>query len=170
MSIIFFGYLISEWTRMSISELFRYRNDSFQSGIFSSNVGITDSMSDIANIKINVDAYLWWSFLTPRVIPPVLLELHMLSSPSIVAPVLSRPVSGQSFLQLQDWSAWWSSLVGTYSDIRDQRYRTELDIGTSDVGLKRAESYIILIWNKLLFNFFLYLPSEYLSISTVAER
>jgi hypothetical protein len=34
--------------------------------------------------------------------------------------------------------------VGTYSDIRDQRYRTELDIGTSDIGLKRAESDIIL--------------------------
>jgi hypothetical protein len=33
--------------------------------------------------------------------------------------------------------------VGTYSDIRDQRYRTELDIGTSDIGLKRAESDII---------------------------
>ncbi len=33
--------------------------------------------------------------------------------------------------------------MGTYSDIRDQRYRTELDIGTSDIGLKRAESYII---------------------------
>jgi hypothetical protein len=30
--------------------------------------------------------------------------------------------------------------VGTYSDIRDQRYRTELDIETSDIGLKRAES------------------------------
>jgi hypothetical protein len=33
--------------------------------------------------------------------------------------------------------------VGTYSDIRDQRFRTELDIGTSDIGLKRAESNII---------------------------
>jgi hypothetical protein len=33
--------------------------------------------------------------------------------------------------------------VGTYSDIRDQRYRTELDIGTNDIGLKRAESDII---------------------------
>ncbi len=33
--------------------------------------------------------------------------------------------------------------VGTYSDIRDQRYRTELDIGTSDILLKRAESDII---------------------------
>jgi hypothetical protein len=30
--------------------------------------------------------------------------------------------------------------VGTYSDIRDQQYRTELDTGTSDIGLKRAES------------------------------
>ncbi len=30
--------------------------------------------------------------------------------------------------------------MGTYSDIRDQRYRTELDIGTSDIGLKRAKS------------------------------
>ncbi len=33
--------------------------------------------------------------------------------------------------------------MGTYSDIRDQRYRTELDIGTSGIGLKRAESDII---------------------------
>jgi hypothetical protein len=33
--------------------------------------------------------------------------------------------------------------VGAYSDIRDQRYRTELDIRTSDIGLKRAESDII---------------------------
>ncbi len=33
--------------------------------------------------------------------------------------------------------------MGTNSDIRDQRYRTELDIGTSDIGLKRAESDII---------------------------
>ncbi len=33
--------------------------------------------------------------------------------------------------------------TGTYSDMRDQRYWTELDIGTSDIGLKRAESDII---------------------------
>ena len=33
--------------------------------------------------------------------------------------------------------------MGTYSDIRDQRYRTELDIGTSNIGLKRAEYDII---------------------------
>ncbi len=33
--------------------------------------------------------------------------------------------------------------MGTYSDIRDQRYRNELDIETSDIGLKRAESDII---------------------------
>jgi hypothetical protein len=33
--------------------------------------------------------------------------------------------------------------VGTYSDIHDQRYGTELDIGTSDIGLKREESDII---------------------------
>jgi hypothetical protein len=33
--------------------------------------------------------------------------------------------------------------VGTYSDIRDQRYRTELDIGPSNIGLKREESDII---------------------------
>ncbi len=33
--------------------------------------------------------------------------------------------------------------VGTQSDIRDQRYRTEPDIGTSDIGLKSAESDII---------------------------
>jgi hypothetical protein len=33
--------------------------------------------------------------------------------------------------------------VATFSDIRDQRYRNELDIGTSDIGLNRAESDII---------------------------
>jgi hypothetical protein len=33
--------------------------------------------------------------------------------------------------------------VGTQSDIRDQRYRTEPDIGTSDIGLKCIESDII---------------------------
>jgi hypothetical protein len=33
--------------------------------------------------------------------------------------------------------------IGGHFDIRDQRYRTELDIGTSDIGLKRAESDII---------------------------
>ncbi len=33
--------------------------------------------------------------------------------------------------------------MGTSSDIRDQRYRTELDIRTSDIGLKRVESDII---------------------------
>ncbi len=37
-----FGYWIPEWTQMSISELFRYRNDSVQSNIFSSDIGITD--------------------------------------------------------------------------------------------------------------------------------
>ncbi len=30
-----------------------------------------------------------------------------------------------------------------YSDIRDQQYRTELDIGTSDIRLNRVESDII---------------------------
>jgi hypothetical protein len=30
--------------------------------------------------------------------------------------------------------------VSTYFDIRDLRYRTELSIGTSDIGLKKAES------------------------------
>ncbi len=35
------------------------------------------------------------------------------------------------------------SQVGTQSDIRDQRYRTEPDIGMSDIGLKCAESDII---------------------------
>ncbi len=39
---IFFGYRISEWTQMAISEPFRYRNDSFQSDIFSSDIGTTD--------------------------------------------------------------------------------------------------------------------------------
>jgi hypothetical protein len=33
--------------------------------------------------------------------------------------------------------------VGTQSDIRDQRYRTEPDIGSSDIELKSAESDII---------------------------
>ncbi len=33
-----------------------------------------------------------------------------------------------------------------FSDIRDQRYRTELDIGTSYIGLKRAESDIISVY------------------------
>jgi hypothetical protein len=33
--------------------------------------------------------------------------------------------------------------VCTYSDIRDQQYQTELDIGTSDIGLKRAKSDIV---------------------------
>jgi hypothetical protein len=33
--------------------------------------------------------------------------------------------------------------VGTHSDIRDQRYRTEPDIGTSDIGLKSSKSDII---------------------------
>ncbi len=35
--------------------------------------------------------------------------------------------------------------MGTQTDIRDQRYRTEPDIGTSDNGLKCAESDIISI-------------------------
>jgi hypothetical protein len=33
--------------------------------------------------------------------------------------------------------------VGTQSDIRDQRYRTEPDLGMSDIGLKCTESDII---------------------------
>jgi hypothetical protein len=37
-----FVHRISEWTKMSILEPFRYRNDSFQSNIFSSDIGITD--------------------------------------------------------------------------------------------------------------------------------
>ncbi len=44
---------------MSISEPFRYRNDSFQSDIF--DTGITDvdaRMSDITDIKVDVDAHL----------------------------------------------------------------------------------------------------------------
>ncbi len=45
---------------MSISEHFRYRNDSFQSDIFVSGIGMKMSMSmlDIADIKIDVDAHL----------------------------------------------------------------------------------------------------------------
>jgi hypothetical protein len=35
-------FRISEWTRISISEPFRYRNDIYQSDIFSSDIGITD--------------------------------------------------------------------------------------------------------------------------------
>ncbi len=42
---------------MSISGLVRYRNDSFHFDIFSSDIGITVSMSDIAVIKIDVDAH-----------------------------------------------------------------------------------------------------------------
>jgi hypothetical protein len=61
-----FRYLISEWTLMSISDPFRYRSDSFQSNIFSSNIGVTDvdvgcRMSDIVDIKIDVDAHLDWN-------------------------------------------------------------------------------------------------------------
>ncbi len=37
-------FWISEWTQMSMSELFRYRNDNFQSDIFSSDIGITDDV------------------------------------------------------------------------------------------------------------------------------
>ncbi len=49
---------------MSISEPFRYRNDSFQSDIFSSDMGITDvRMSDIADIEVDVYAHLW--LITP---------------------------------------------------------------------------------------------------------
>ncbi len=33
--------------------------------------------------------------------------------------------------------------MGTHSNIRDQRYRTEPDIGTSDIGLKSSKSDII---------------------------
>ncbi len=35
-------FWISEWTQMLISKLFRYRNDDFQSDIFSFDIGITD--------------------------------------------------------------------------------------------------------------------------------
>jgi hypothetical protein len=49
---------------MSILRLFRYRNDIFQSDIVFSEIGKKNNrcpcrMSDIADIKINVDAYLW---------------------------------------------------------------------------------------------------------------
>jgi hypothetical protein len=37
----------------------------------------------------------------------------------------------------------WVCLVGSQSDIRDQRYWTELDTGTFDIELKSAESNII---------------------------
>jgi hypothetical protein len=37
--------------------------------------------------------------------------------------------------------------VGTQCDIRDQQYRTEPDIGTSDIGMKSAEYDITMdIW------------------------
>jgi hypothetical protein len=47
--------------------------------------------------------------------------------------------------------------VGTQSDIRDQRYRAEPDIGTSDIGLKSAESNII---SDIGINFCLYPISD----------
>jgi hypothetical protein len=34
----------------------------------------------------------------------------------------------------------YGTIVGTQSDIRDQLYRTEPDIGASVIGLKRSES------------------------------
>ncbi len=46
---------------MSISELFRYWNDSFQSDIFSSDIGITDvnvGCQISPDIKIDVNAHL----------------------------------------------------------------------------------------------------------------
>jgi hypothetical protein len=56
--------------------------------------------------------------------------------------------------------------VGTYSDIRDQRYQTELDIGTSDIGLKRAESDIIL---DIGINFYPISDIQYPNIHTLAQ-
>ncbi len=51
---------------MLFSEPFRYWNDSSQSDIFSSNIGKTDvdfRMSDIADIKIDVDAHLCYMYI-----------------------------------------------------------------------------------------------------------
>ncbi len=61
--------------------------------------------------------------------------------------------------------------MGTYSDIRDQRYWTELDIGTSDIGLKRAESDIV---SDIGMNFYpisdIRQPLTLYTVSTVDER
>jgi hypothetical protein len=58
--------------------------------------------------------------------------------------------------------------VGTYSTIWDQRYWTELDIRTSDFGLKRAQSDILPIYG---INFIWYTISDNRLVinSTVAE-
>jgi hypothetical protein len=79
---VLFGYRISEWTQMSILELFGYRNDSFQSDIFSSDIGITDvnvgcrisptlrsmSMPTYAYYTLDFSgtwlALHWWNYLT----------------------------------------------------------------------------------------------------------
>ncbi len=68
--------------------------------------------------------------------------------------------------------------MGTYSNIRDQRYRTELDVGTFDIELKRAESdrteesgvrHYIGYRNKLLSDT-QYPTSKVSKVSTVAEK
>jgi hypothetical protein len=58
---------ILEWQFSVHCILFRYWNGSLQSHIFSSDIGITDvyicRMSDIADIKMDVDAHLWYSVI-----------------------------------------------------------------------------------------------------------
>jgi hypothetical protein len=44
---------------------------------------------------------------------------------------------------LQTYTVYLAGIGGHLLNFRDQRYRTELDIGTSEIGLKRAESDII---------------------------
>jgi hypothetical protein len=56
--------------------------------------------------------------------------------------------------------------VGTYSDTRDQQYWTELDIGTSDIGLKRAESNII---SDIGINFYLISDIRHPNIPKIAQ-
>jgi hypothetical protein len=57
--------------------------------------------------------------------------------------------------------------VGTQSDIRNQRYRTEPDIGTSDIGLKSAKSDII---SDIAVNFFPILDIQYPTSKFVNPR
>jgi hypothetical protein len=54
-----------------------------------------------------------------------------LNSPPFLWPLVS--FSPEPFL----WVSF--TLAGTYSDIRDEKYRTEYDIGISEIRLKMAE-------------------------------
>jgi hypothetical protein len=44
---------------------------------------------------------------------------------------------------LYEYLSIHTCMGGTQSDIPGQRYQTEPDIGTSDIGLKRTESHIM---------------------------